>query len=64
MYINEYITRRYVMIKPVTRQEKLEFISIEEMVPKDHLLRKIDATIDFEFVKERLYPLYLYTWSA
>jgi transposase len=46
------------MIKPVTRQVKLEFISIEEMVPQDHLLRKIDAAIDFGFVKERLYPLY------
>ncbi|MHB9029770.1 MAG: IS1182 family transposase [Candidatus Latescibacterota bacterium] len=46
------------MIKPVMRQVKLEFISIEEMVPKDHLLRKIDATIDFGFTKERLYPLY------
>lgn len=28
------------------------------MVPQDHLLRKIDAAIDFGFVKERLYPLY------
>lgn len=46
------------MIKPVARQVKLEFIRIEEMVPQDHLLRKIDAAIDFGFVKERLYPLY------
>lgn len=40
------------------KQGKLEFISIEEMVPKDHLLRKIDRHMDFGFVKERLYPLY------
>lgn len=46
------------MIRPRTRQVKLEFISIEEMVPSDHLLRKIDSAMDFGFVKERLYPRY------
>lgn len=47
------------MIRPkVERQGKLEFISIEDMVPEDHLLRKIDRHMDFGFVRERLYPLY------
>ena len=46
------------MIRPDGgRQGKLEFISIEEMVPADHLLRTIDRHMDFGFVKERLYPL-------
>lgn len=40
------------------KQGKLEFISIEEMVPKDHLLRTIERHMDFGFVKERMYPLY------
>lgn len=35
------------MIKPEReRQDKLEFICIEEMVPSDHPLRKIDCHMD------------------
>ena len=30
-----------------------EFVSIEDLVPKDHLVRKVDKTLDFEFI----YPL-------
>ena len=34
----------------------MEFVSLEEMVPQNHLLRKIDAAIDFnklyEFVEK------------
>ena len=36
----------------------LEFISIDEMVPSDHLLRKIDAVIDFTFIRDRVKDLY------
>ncbi len=39
-------------------QRELEFISIEELVPSDHLLRLIDSSMDFSFVRKRLYPLY------
>lgn len=35
-----------------------EFVSIEELVPKDHLLRKIDASIDFSFIREKTRNLY------
>jgi transposase len=35
-----------------------EFVSIEALVPEDHLLRKIDATIDFSFIREKMRPLY------
>jgi len=28
-------------------------MTIESLVPSDHLLRKIDAELDFEFVSER-----------
>ena len=41
-------------------QSELEFVCINELVPSDHLLRKIDKTIDFEFihdlVKDRYCP--------
>jgi transposase len=36
----------------------MEFVSIEELVPKDHLLRKIDKVIDFSFIRERVKDLY------
>jgi len=36
----------------------MEFVSIEELVPKDHLLRKIDKVIDFSFIREKVKDLY------
>jgi transposase len=36
----------------------MEFVCIEELVPKDHLLRKIDKVIDFEFIREKVKDLY------
>ncbi|WP_214088002.1 hypothetical protein [Photorhabdus noenieputensis] len=29
-----------------------ETLSLDELVPKDHLVRKIDAAIDFKFIRE------------
>ena len=40
------------------QQTELEFISIEELVPEDHLLRKIDKAIDFTFIYDKVEPLY------
>jgi transposase len=40
------------------RQISMEFVSIEELVPKDHLLRKIDRAIDFGFIREKVKELY------
>ncbi len=40
------------------KQTSLEFVSIEELVPKDHLVRKIDRAIDFNFIRERVKGLY------
>lgn len=39
-------------------QTCVEFVSIEELVPKDHLLRKIDTCIDFSFIREKTRNLY------
>jgi transposase len=39
-------------------QSELELICIEELVPAGHLLRKIDKTIDFSFIYEKVAPLY------
>ena len=35
-----------------------EVIDIDSMVPKDHLLRKIKQTIDFDFIYEKTKDLY------
>ena len=40
------------------KQTILEFVSIEQLVPKDHLLRRIDRVIEFEFIREKVKDLY------
>ena len=40
------------------KQTGLEFVCIEELVPKDHLLRKIDRVIDFDFIRDKVKALY------
>lgn len=39
-------------------QSEMEFVSIEELVPREHLLRKVDQAIDFEFIRDRVKDLY------
>ncbi|MHA6845702.1 transposase, partial [Ralstonia syzygii] len=43
---------------PTAAQQELEMVTLEELVPKDHLLRKIDAAVDFEFIRAKVAPLY------
>lgn len=40
------------------QQHEMELVTIESLVPIDHLLRRIDATIDLEFIRERVRHLY------
>jgi transposase len=47
------------MYKPKTNtQNEAEFVFIEDLVPQDHLLRKIDRYIDFSFIGEKVRPYY------
>ena len=39
-------------------RDQLEFVSIEALVPKDHLLRKIDAAVDFNKIYDFAEDLY------
>jgi len=41
-----------------TPQSKLEMVAINQLVPKDHLLRKIDRSIDFSFIRKKVAHLY------
>ena len=44
--------------KPLPQQTALEMVSLEGLVPKDHLLRKIEAAVDFSFIHDRVAGLY------
>ncbi len=46
------------MKKPAPSQTALEMVTLDSLVPKDHLLRKIDAVIDFSFIHDRVAGLY------
>ena len=37
----------------INEREQLELLTIEQFVPTNHLVRKLDAAIDFSFI----YPL-------
>lgn len=37
-----------MLVKNAENREQLEFVSLENMVPSEYLLRKIDAAIDFK----------------
>jgi len=40
------------------KQNELEMVSIEQLVPDNHILRKVNRGFDFSFVRERMEPLY------
>lgn len=44
--------------EPSPQQYQFETISLDELVPEDHLVRKIDAAIDFEFIRDAVAHLY------
>ena len=37
-----------MLVKNAKNREQLEFVSLEDIAPQDHFLRKIDAAIDFK----------------
>lgn len=40
------------------QQYQLEMVTLEQLVPKYHLVRKIDTTVDFEFIRTEVAHLY------
>jgi len=40
------------------RRNEMQVIDMESIIPKDHLVRKIDDVIDFEFIREMVKDLY------
>jgi transposase len=48
----------FMLKKGEVSQEEMEFVTVGSLVPDDHLLRKIDGAVDFEFIRERVRHLY------
>ncbi|WP_346235877.1 IS1182 family transposase [Lysinibacillus telephonicus] len=42
----------------INERDQIEMITIEELVPKDHLVRKLESAIDFSFIYPLVEPLY------
>ena len=47
-----------MLVTGQNRQSKMEFVVIDDLMPKEHLLRKIDKYIDFSFINEICRPYY------
>jgi transposase len=44
--------------RPAPEQTALEIVTLDELVPAEHLLRKIERAIDFTFIHDLTAPLY------
>lgn len=42
----------------INERDQIEMITIEELVPKDHLVRKLESAIDYSFIYPLVEPLY------
>lgn len=40
------------------KRQEITYISLEEMVPADHLVRKIDAVMDWKWIYKKVENLY------
>ena len=40
------------------KQKDIRVVSLEDLVPRDHLLREIDRAINFDFIYEEVKGLY------
>lgn len=47
-----------MLTKNIENRNQVEFVSLEQMVPANHLLRQIDAAIDFDRIYEFVGDLY------
>ncbi len=44
--------------KDTEKRKQIQMISIEDLVPKDRFLRKIEAALDFSFIRDEVKHLY------
>ena len=48
----------------IFHQTELEMVTLEDLVPTGHLVRKIETTIDFEFIRDKVRHVYCPTMVA
>lgn len=53
-----YIGSDIMLTKRNQKQTEVSLVILEDFVPKDHLLRKVNNTINFNFIYEIVEPLY------
>jgi transposase len=46
------------MLKSISSQQEIEMVTLDSLVPKDHLVRKLDRFIQLDFIRERVAHLY------
>ena len=46
------------MLKSNLTQQEIEMVTLDSLVPKDHLVRKLDKAIDLNFIRNRVAHLY------
>ena len=39
-------------------QKQIQFVALDDLVPKDHILRAIDEAIDFSFIYDEVEGMY------
>ncbi|WP_448546895.1 transposase, partial [Thalassotalea fusca] len=44
--------------EPSPQQHELEMVTLDQLVPTNHLVRKLDKHIDFEFIRDEVKDLY------
>ena len=44
--------------RETSKQKEYEIVLLDELVPQDHILRKIDAAVDFSFIHDLCKDLY------
>ena len=44
--------------RDIDNRLQIEFNSVDALVPEDHLIRKIDAALDFNFIYDEVAELY------
>ena len=47
-----------MLMKEKSERNTLEMVSVETLVPQDHLLRKIDSAVDFTHIYDFVEELY------
>ena len=53
-----FLIQSVMLNRPGFSQTQIEMVTLDQLVPKDHLLRKIEAAIDFSFIHDRVAGLY------